>query len=310
MLLVALIFALPCAGREPGTPVLKEIARFSTGETSLNRIQFSPDGKQVATANASAEAGLWTLSGEKIARYAGQRSPMFNAVFSPNGGNLATTGYDGTLREIQLSNGDMREFKMHLAALTDVAYCSATSILTGSDDGTACLWDVSASRKLLARTEGPGTVRRVACSDLQKIFASTSDSGFVTVTSWSGERKVRFDTGQNRLNAIAFDSTGAHLITGSTDGSLKMWTSAGGPVFTVQVQQDGWVNDARFMPGGMQIATASNDGHLRIWSLQGKPVLDLPVTDARLTSVAFSSDGKHAAAATSRAEVVLYEVGE
>jgi WD40 repeat protein len=313
-LLAVLFFALPCAGEEsesPGAPVLKETARFSAAETALNRVHFSPDGRQLVTANASGEAGLWALSGERIARYAGQRSPMFNAVFSPNGNNLATTGYDGTLREIHLATGDMREFKVHLAAVTDAAYCGgATRLLTGSDDGTACLWDVSATRKLIARSQGPGTVRRVACSDPRRIFASTSDSGYVTVTSWGGQQITRFDTGQNRLNAIAFDGAGAHLLTGSTDGSLKLWTSTGRPVFTVQVQQNGWVNDARFAPGGTGIATASNDGHLRIWSLQGKPLLDLRVTEARLTSVAFSSDGKHVAAATSAGEVVLYEVGE
>lgn len=310
-LLAVFFLALPCAGEVAGAPVLKEIARFSAAETAVNRVQFSPDGQKILVATSAGKAILWTLSGENIARYAGQRSPMFNAVFSPNGGNVATTGYDGTLREIQLASGDMREFRVHLAAVTDAAYCGgATRLLTGSDDGTACLWDVSATRKLLAQSEGPGTVRRVACNDTRKVFASTSDSGFVTITSWGGKQIKRFDTGQNRLNAIAYDGMGTRLLTGSTDGSLKLWTSAGRPVFTAQVQQNGWVNDARFAPDGNSIATASNDGHLRLWSLQGKPLLDLGVAEVRLTSVAFSSDGKHMAAATSAGDVILYEVGK
>jgi centriolar protein POC1 len=291
---------------------LRETARFAAAGANIPvmRLNFAPDGKSLVAATGAAEARVMTLTGELRATYSGQRPPMFNANFSPSGTHLASTGYDGTIRLWYLADGRFVSVTVHRAAVNDVAYCGSDArILTGSDEGLARLWGMNTTGlKAIVEVAGPGTVRRVACNATRALFANTFDSGEVQVTSFAGKKVVRFDTGQNRLNAIAFSPDGKRLLTGSTDGTVKLWTAEGHPLLTRRVQETGWVNDARFSPDGRLIAVATDDGHVRIYDLSGALQLDERVCTARATTVSFSLDGTMLAGASSTGEAFIYEV--
>jgi centriolar protein POC1 len=292
---------------------LRETARFAAAGANIPvmRLNFSADGKSLVAATGAAEARVRSLTGDVRATYSGQRPPMFNANFSPNGGSLASTGYDGTVRLWKLADGSFRVLNLHHAAVNDVVFCGADDrLVTGSDEGVARLWnlDPHAEPKAIAEVAGPGTVRRVACNVTRALFANSFDSGEVQVTSFAGKKVVRFDTGQNRLNAIAFSPDGKRLLTGSTDGTVKLWTAEGHPLLTRRVQENGWVNDARFSPDGRLIAVATDDGHVRIYDLSGALQLDERVCAARATTVSFSPDGTMLAGASSTGEAFVYEV--
>lgn len=310
VLLGASVFAAP-----PPKLALRERARFAGSGAASNipvmRVNFSADGKSLVAATGAAEAHLFTLTGEPRATYSGQRPPMFNANFSPNGTHLASTGYDGTVRLWSLANGSFRALTVHHAAVNDVAYCgSEARIVTGSDEGLARLWDLEggAGLKAIAEVAGAGTVRRVACNTTRALFANSFDSGEVQVTTFTGKKVVRFDTGQHRLNAIAFTPDGKRLLTGSTDGTVKLWTTEGHPLLTRRAQENGWVNDARFSPDGRMFAVATDDGHVRLYDISGALLLDERVCAARATTAAFSPDGTMLAGGSSTGEVFVYEV--
>jgi len=294
---------------------LREKARFAGAEPGTNipvmRVNFRPDGKALVAATGGGEARVFTLAGDLRGAYSGQRPPMFNANFSPSAALLASTGYDGTVRMWKLADGSFRKLTLHHAAVNDALFCGVEDrIVTGSDEGLARLWQLGPGRepKVLAEVVGPGTVRRVACNSARAVFANTFDSGEVQVTTFAGKKVVRFDTGQNRLNAIAFSADGKRLLTGSTDGTVKLWTAEGHPLMTLQVQEKGWVNDARFSPDGRMIAVASDDGHVRIYEISGALLLDTQVCAARATTANFNADGTMLAGGSSTGEVVVYEV--
>jgi WD40 repeat protein len=291
--------------------VLREKKRWAAADVVLQRVQFSPDGRLLVSASGGGEAATWTLDGEPRGHFFGQRSPMFNAVFTPSGDALATTGYDGTVRLWSLPAGEtFRLLNLHHPAVNDVTFCGVSDrVVSGSDEGLARLWDIKPEKPaVLQEVRGAGTVRRVACSPVERIFANTFDSGEVQVTTFAGKQVARFDTGQDRINAIAISRDGKRLLTGSTDGTIKLWTTAGHLLFTRRVQDNGWVNDARFSPDGRWILVATDDGHVRIYDLSGALLADLAVTTARATTAAFSPDGSLVAGGTSAGEMFLFEV--
>jgi WD40 repeat protein len=289
--------------------VLHEKTRFAAADVAIMRVQFSADGRQLVSASGGGEAATWTLAGGALERFSGQRSPMFNAVFSPAGDRLATTGYDGTVRIWTLPGGSFRALNVHHAAVNDAVFCGGNDrLVTGSDEGVARLWNIHADPAPLAEVTGPGTVRRVACNTARALFANTFDSGEVQVTTLAGKKIARFDTGQHRINAIAFSRDGKRLLTGSTDGTIKLWTADGHPLLTRRVQEKGWVNDARFSPDGQWILVATDDGHVRIYDISGRLLLDQAATRARATTASFRPDGTMLAGASSTGEVFVYEV--
>jgi WD40 repeat protein len=309
--------SLNAAAAEPSSPprklVLRERARWTATDAVVQRVQFAPDGKSLVVASGGGEASLWTLAGEVRGKLSGQRSPMFNAVFSPGGDTLATTGYDGTLRLWPLPASEtFRTLKVHRAAVNDVAFCGSTGrVVTGSDEGVARLWQIHEEKlDVVAEVQGAGTVRRVACDAAHGRFANSFDSGEVQVTTFSGRAVARFDSGQHRLNAIALARDGKRLLTGSTDGSVKLWTTNGRPLLTRRVVEKGWVNDARFSPDGRMIAVATDDGHVRVYDLSGSLLADQAVTKARATSALFSADGRLLAGGSSTGEAFVFEVAD
>lgn len=304
-----LLLAALAGGAAPPPLALREAARFHADDVVIMRVQFSPAGDTLLTASGGGEAALWTLAGEPLGRFAGQRPPMFAAAFRPDGEELATTGYDGTLRLWSLRTGPFRELNLILAAVTDVAYCGEQELIAySSDAGVGRLARLAGAGAPAQEVRGPGTARRVACHPQQRLFATVFDSGEVQVRGFSGRHSRRFLTGQRRHNAIAFSPDGRQLVTGSTDGTVKLWTAEGKPLAQFRATQSGWVNDVRFSPDGKMLALAADDGHVRLYDLAGALLLEQRVAGARVTTVAFSPDGGRLAAGTSAGEVVLYEV--
>src|SRR5579863_8248762 len=312
LVIAGLLAAIPThAAPVPRTLVLREKAHWAATDVLLQRLQFSPDGTLLVSASGGGEADTWTLEGERRGTFSGQRPPMFNAVFTPEGASLATTGYDGTVRIWPLPPGDsFSTLRLHLAAVNDVAFCGADDrLVSGSDEGVARLWNTHASEPvIIAEVRGVGTVRRVACNYTAGVFANTFDSGRVQVTTFAGRKVANWDTQEQRLNAIAISGDGTRLLTGSTDGTVKLWTIAGNLLLTLRVQVSGWVNDARFSSDGHRILVATDDGQVRIYDRTGALLAEQAVTKVRATTAAFSPDSSLVAVGTSTGQVVVYEV--
>jgi WD40 repeat protein len=309
---MVVLSALGCAASAQKVS-LRETKRFQAEDVLIMRVQFSPTGDRLLTASAGGEAGLWTLQGEDVGRFVGQRPPMFAANFTPGAEHIVTTGYDGTVRLWSLQSGHVHVLHLIKAAVTDAVFCGSSEVLVVSSDagvGELLHVDINQDERstLLAEIVGPGTARRVACDAPHQRFAVTFDSGVIELSDLSGRKRWHFQTGQNRLNAIAFSRNGNLLLTASTDGSVKVWTSRGKPVVTLAPANAGWVNEARFSPDDKTVVIATDDGRVRLYSLSGALLLEQQVSKARVTTAGFSRDGKLLAAGTSAGELVLYEV--
>ncbi|TIT74223.1 MAG: hypothetical protein E5W45_10210, partial [Mesorhizobium sp.] len=59
------------------------------------------------------------------------------------------------------------------------------------------------------------------------------------------------------------------LLTGSRDGTVRIWSVAGGLESAVLRGHDGAVDSAQFSPNGLYVVTASSkDRTVRLWATQ------------------------------------------
>jgi len=110
---------------------------------------FSPDGRRVVAVNYL-ETQLWdAASGKQLWVIEGHYQ---TAVFSPDGRYLLVGGHDPPVAYLldAATGNEVRQFEGHTENIESVAFSpDGQSVLTGSEDGTARLWNAGNGKELL-----------------------------------------------------------------------------------------------------------------------------------------------------------------
>jgi WD40 repeat protein/energy-coupling factor transporter ATP-binding protein EcfA2 len=87
---------------------------------------------------------------------------------------------------------------------------------------------------------------------------------------------------------VSFSPNGQRIVSGSTDGTIKIWNTNGELITT---QKDGdQVWGVEFSPDGNMIASTSNTGIIKLWSQKGESLGSLTGHNGRVFSVRFKDN--------------------
>jgi WD40 repeat protein len=190
-----------------------------------------------------------------------------------------------------------------------IAAASGRRILVGDSSGNVSIHTPFRALTPLAHP-GEGAVVELAVSRTSRYVAAATKSGVSVWSDWMGlsPKRVQLKSAA-KVSALAFGANDGQLVTGSEDGTVRVWNwrtgTAGppmksGPCCVRSVSVDGkgstvasvasggtvdlWdiptgrkrklrhdqnVQSAAFDPSGEYIATISNDFYVRIWSIVG-----------------------------------------
>ena len=164
------------------------------------------------------------------------------------------------------------------------------SILTGSWDKTAILWDLTGTE--LQKFQGhTSEVNAVAFSpDGQSILTGSMDN---TATLWdlTGTELQKFQGHTLAVSAVAFSPDGQSILTGSWDKTAILWD-----LNETELQKNqghtSEVNAVAFSPDGQSILTGSRDNTAILWDLTGTELQKIQGHTSEVSAVAFSPDGQ------------------
>ncbi|MGB0563747.1 MAG: AAA-like domain-containing protein [Spirulinaceae cyanobacterium] len=121
-------------------------------------------------------------------------------------------------------------------------------------------------------------------------FAVGLVDGTIQIWSTDGQRLNTIpDAHETPVVRLAFNPRGDRLLSGSLDGSVKLWQSRGGqPIRTLQDTSGAPVREVQFSPDGQVIAAGYGDRGAQLWRVTGESL----GTIAKAAAIAFTPDSQ------------------
>lgn len=170
---------------------------------------------------------------------------------------------------LPLNAGQLIKFVGHKDSICSVVISPDSRLIaTASRDGTARLWDVSTGEVMavLRQEEASSQIRCASFTANGKCLVLGVDH-VVQIWDIASQRCTHIMRGhQFNISALDVSSDGRYIVTGSTDGTIRLW-NIDESTEIIAFDSHCFVNSVAFSPDGLSILSGSENGHVDIWEI-------------------------------------------
>lgn len=302
----------------PGTSSITRTLHVAD-EGATYAVEFSPDGKTLATSAEDGPVLLWnTTSWQRRGNpLLGFNSYLYDLEFSADGRLLAGAGDDGAVAIWDPTTG--RQLVAPLRGLGELVFdlkFDGSSSLLAATSTSVTRWDLQGDpigRRLGSHRGRISALLRVG----DTIFSGGREDGQVRSWRLDGRRSRSFTPGMARVQALdaanglimvggartveADAGRGGVVVLIAADGSIRARLSTGAPA----------VAAVALSPDGQLLAVGDEKGAVTLWDPQNRRLIRRLVPDANnVYAIRFSPDGSRLAASGGSGVVRAYRVAD
>jgi RNA polymerase sigma factor (sigma-70 family) len=296
----------------------KELLPFEGHKGWIESLSFLPDGKTLASGGTDATVRLADpRTGKQLQRFDVDGEWVRSLAFSPDGRTFVTAHYANRFALRDTATGAVRHtFVGHTNGVISVAFSpNGRLIASGSQDKTARLWETETGKEIHAFTGHQAEVAALAFSPDGKMLAIGEGFRGQAISLRevkTGKLLRRFAAHDHALASIAFTPDGATVVSGSVDGTIRIWSVATGKELRrMEVRQPQGLhgfNCIALSPDGKFVASAGQDRAIRIWEIAtGAEVLCYRGHLGEAYAIAFSPDGRTVASGGRDSTVLVWD---
>ena len=238
---------------------------------------------RLATGGVDKRILLWRMPEGELLQTLPAGAAVRALAATPDGKWLASAE-DGTVR---LWGADPSKGGQKLDGPTDWQHCLAFSadgnrLAAGGCDGRLRIWEVATAKKLIdvpaspplppappgTAAALPNVIHSVAFRpDGKEVAAGCADD---RIHLFSADGKlVRSLTGHaSSVSTLAYHPAGTILVSGSKDGTVKLWNAANGQLLKNLEGHTAWVQGVVLLEKGTRLASVGADQSVRLWELR------------------------------------------
>jgi WD40 repeat protein len=265
-------------------------------EQNLRTVEFSPDGKHIATGSRDSTARIWNIvSGAELARLR-HHAIVLSLSYSSDGRFLATASSDSTGRVWEVGTGREIARLVHEGIVESVFFHPDNKHVTSSGaDKRVVTWsisDVSAATRYLRHKN---RLEDIAFSPDGKYFASADKDGFFRIWEVATAIQLKAVKQESVLKEVAFSPNGKWVATACLDGTATIFKVPSGEQMATLLhaepdEGDGTVTLVAFSADSKYLVSVSGRFAL-IWEVETGRKLGTIAHEGYITAVAFSPAG-------------------
>ncbi|MEO6190755.1 MAG: caspase family protein, partial [Saprospiraceae bacterium] len=239
--------------------------------SKISSVCFSPDGKSILTGCYEGCTTLWNINGSKIKEFK-QNERINAAVFAPDGRSIVTGDIEKVIRHYDLK-GTLLKSIQGSSMINALSFSAdGKSIITGCFSGILEVWDLATG--YLEQTIGTVGEESLTVSNSKDgiYIASGDNAGMITLWNNKTQSIIKLSGHQTKVMSVNFSADSKMLLSGSADGSSKLWDCATGKELLTLISLDSsdWVVTS---PNGL--FDASPNAMLKMHYKVGIEIIDL-----------------------------------
>lgn len=260
----------------------------------VTTLDWSSDGKKLATGSYDGIARVWSSDGELIRQLEQHKGPIFSLKWNKGGTYLLSGSVDNTAIVWEEKTGRVvQQFPYHQAPTLDVDWRTDDTFASCSTDKLIYVCQVGKHNPLTCFQGHTDEVNAIRWDPTGKLLASCSDDFSAKLWTLDKETCVYdFKEHKKEIYTIKWSPTDRLLASASFDATVKIWDIQVGKCIHTLTKHSDPVYSVSFSPDGKYLASGSFDRCLHIWSVKDGALVKTFRGKGSIFEVAFSGNGE------------------